>query len=145
MDKSGFINRINRLRIEKVAGKGLYLRRMTVGQKFACEQSRWFCTSHPVDIHRLIHMCCQPVAFFATFFGLEKSDLPVFVAGCFFWETLSFCSAKKKIFRFLAFGVLGLVFSKVLMVYLKRLNIELVVVVNRGVFLWIMAKTCTKS
>ncbi|WP_166889138.1 hypothetical protein [Massilia sp. CCM 8734] len=104
VDKSGFINRIKRLRIEKVAGKGLYLQRMTVGQKFACEQSRWFCTSHPVDIHRLIHMYCQPVAFFAAFFGLQKNDLPVFVGDSFFLETLSFCSAKK---FFSLFGLWG--------------------------------------
>jgi hypothetical protein len=28
---------------------------MAVGQKSACGQRPWFCTSHPVDIQRLIH------------------------------------------------------------------------------------------
>jgi hypothetical protein len=38
------------LRREKVAGQGLYSYGMAVGQKSACGQRPWFCTSHPVDI-----------------------------------------------------------------------------------------------
>jgi hypothetical protein len=38
------------LRREKVAGQGLYVSGMAVGQKSGCGQRAWFCTSHPVDI-----------------------------------------------------------------------------------------------
>lgn len=38
------------LRREKVAGQGLYRHGMVVGQKCACGQRPWFCTSRPVDI-----------------------------------------------------------------------------------------------
>lgn len=144
VDKFDFINRISRLRLEKVAGKDLYLRRMTVGQKFACEQSRWFCTSHPVDIHRLVHKCCQEAQPFAAFFSSSEKWFARFCGRFFFFGNFQFLSSKE---IFLIWGVFffDFRFSKVLMVYLKRLNIDLVVVVNRCTFLWIMAKFCAKS
>jgi hypothetical protein len=46
------------------------------------------------------------------FFGLQKNGLPIFVANSFFLETFAFCSAKKKFFWFLAFGVFGFVFQR---------------------------------
>ena len=69
------------LRHEKGAGQGLYRSGTVVGQKNGCGQSSWFCTSHPVDIQRVIHTELARI----FIFGLQIF-LQVF-KEIFFWCT----------------------------------------------------------
>jgi hypothetical protein len=51
---------------------------MAVGQKSACGQRPWFCTSHPVDIQRLIHTALA----WNFLEGLQNIRISVFLRTC---------------------------------------------------------------
>jgi hypothetical protein len=64
------------LRVEKSAGQGLYHQGTVVGQKSGCGQRSWFCTSHPVDIQRVIHTAVARIFCFwvyRLFAGLQRN------------------------------------------------------------------------
>ncbi|RYE80002.1 MAG: hypothetical protein EOO80_04990 [Oxalobacteraceae bacterium] len=55
MDKAGFVYRINGLRDDLYAGKGLYPSWTVRGQKAALTKKDVFCTSSPVDMQGFLH------------------------------------------------------------------------------------------
>jgi hypothetical protein len=55
VDKIGLLHKISSLRHRQGAGQGLYRACTDVGKKTASLQEAVFCTSHPVDMQRLVH------------------------------------------------------------------------------------------
>ena len=70
VDKIGLLHKISSLRLKQRAGQGLYRACTDVGKKTASLQKGAFCTSHPVDMQRLVHsracirhaFCLEPLA-----------------------------------------------------------------------------------
>ena len=58
MDKSVNNRKIRCLRRLKPAEQALYRGRKTSGQDFCCAEVRRFPTSHPVDMHEVVHNRC---------------------------------------------------------------------------------------
>ena len=63
VDKNGLLHKISSLRFRQGAGQGLYRACTDVGKKTASLQKAAFCTSHPVDMQRLVHSraCIQHI------------------------------------------------------------------------------------
>jgi hypothetical protein len=57
VDKARFAYRINGLRDDVYAGKGLYPSWTVRGQKAALTKKDVFCTSSPVDMQGFLHRC----------------------------------------------------------------------------------------